>query len=214
MSTACEILDSLEPEDSFDTLVMDCMAFTICPECGHVDEEEETLIDHPCQTCARNVEVRQILFDDEERLVEMIFECYRSEKSKEACIILYCSLIENHVRNLLKGRCSRLNIQWLVTNLLLEKCERVDERLKLFERLTGIGVKEALAGHSGAEIFDAYSVLRYKRNRLAHGNPAAPHEITQSDIKAAVNGAADSFSCFAFLHHKFCSIDGPPLPKS
>jgi predicted RNA-binding Zn-ribbon protein involved in translation (DUF1610 family) len=214
MSTASEILDNMEENESIDMLVVACMAFTICSECGHVDEKEETLMDHPCQKCGKIVHCRRILFSTEERLLEMIFECYQSEKSNEICVLLFCALIEQHLLNLLKSRCLRLNIEWPVMELLLERYEKVRERLKLFERLTGVKMKEALAGQSAASVFTIYESLTKKRNGIAHGLPGATYAITKDDIKAAVNAAADSFSCFGFLHHNYCAIDSPPLPNS
>jgi predicted RNA-binding Zn-ribbon protein involved in translation (DUF1610 family) len=213
MSTAVEILDKMETGESIDMLVMDYMAFTICSECGHVDEEEETLMNHPCQKCGITVECRRILFSTEERLLEMIFDCYQSEKSNEMCVLLFCALLEQHLLNLLKSRCIRLNIQWPVMKLLLEGYEKVHERLKLFERLTGVKVREGLAGQPVANVFTTYDSLTKKRNGIAHGHPGAMYAITKDDIKAAVNAAADSFSCFAYLHHNFCAVDSPALPN-
>jgi predicted RNA-binding Zn-ribbon protein involved in translation (DUF1610 family) len=212
MSTAVEILDKMEEGENIDILVMDCMAFTICSECGHVDEEEETLMNHPCQKCGVIVHCRRILFSTEERLLEMIFECYQSDHSNELCVLLFCALLEQHLLNLLKSRCLRVNIQWPVMKLLLEDYEKVHERLSLFERLAGITIKKALAGQPVASVFTTYALLAKKRNGIAHGLPAATYAITKDDIKAAVNAAADSFSCFAFLHHNYCAIDSPPLP--
>ena len=89
MSTAAEILDKMEPGETVDELVVDCMAFTICSECGHVDEEEQTLTNHPCQKCGVIVDGRRILFSTEERLLEMIFEAYQSKKPNEVCVLLW-----------------------------------------------------------------------------------------------------------------------------
>jgi len=214
MNTVVELLDGLENGISIEWLVIDCTAFTICPECGHVDEEEETLMDYPCQKCGTIVHCRRVLFDSEHRLLEMIFECYLSKKSNEICVLLFCALIEQHLLKLLKSRCLRLNIAWPVMKLLLEGYEKVHERLKLFERLTGVKVRDALAGQDIANVLATYDVLAKKRNAIAHGQPGATYRITQDDIKAAVNAAAKSFSCFAFLHHNFCASDSPPLPDS
>ena len=98
--------------------------------------------------------------------------------------------------------------------LLLEGYDKVHERLKLFERLTGVKIREALAGQPVASVFTTYDSLSKKRNGIAHGLPGATYAITKDDIKVAVNGAADSFSCFAYLHHNFCAIDSPSLPAS
>ena len=212
MSTATEVLNLMEAGERLDMLVMDCMAFTFCSECGHVDEVEETLMNHPCQTCGVNVEVRSILFHREERILENIFECYRSNKSKELCVLLYCTLIEQHVSNLIRARCIHLKLEWLIMELLLEKYSRVDERLKLFGRLTGTSIRDALNGLSGQSVFDAYEALRKKRNGLAHGLPAAHYAIKSNDIQMAVDEAANSFATFANLYHRFCAVDSPPLP--
>jgi hypothetical protein len=215
MNTASEILDSMEPSEDLRMLVMAFMAFTICHECGHVDAAEETLMDHPCQKCGINVHARRILFySGEERILEMIFDCYRSAKSKELCVLLFCTLIEHQLRNLIVSRCLRVGVNWVVIGLLLEKYWRVDERLKLFDRLTGTSIKEAVAGLSGRNIFDAYSSLRRKRDELAHGLPAATYAVSLADVRTAVDEAANSFSTFAHLHHVFCAVDAPPLPES
>ncbi len=213
MSTASQILDETDGED-VGMLVIGCMAFTICPECGHVDEEEETLMNCPCQKCGLNVETRQILFSSEQRIVEMIFDCYRSSNSKELCVLLFCTLIEHQLRDLIVARCRRVGVGWLIIDLLLEKYWRVDERLKLFERLTGTSMKKAVDGSAGKNLFDAYSNLRKKRDGLAHGLPAASYAVSAQDIQIAVDEAANSFSTFARLHHTFCAIDSPPLPAA
>lgn len=214
MSTVVELLDEREAEGTVQLLAIACMAYTMCPECGHVDEEEETLKNHPCQKCGVTVECRRILFSSEERLLEMIYECYRSDHSNELCVLLFCALLEQHLLNLLKSRCLRLNIQWPVMKLLLEGYEKVHERLKLFERLTGTKVRDAVSGLPVASVFATYDSLAKKRNGIAHGHPGATYAITKDDVKAAVNAAADSFSCFAYLHHNFCAVDSPPMPSS
>jgi hypothetical protein len=214
MSTVVEILDEREADGTVHMLTTTCMAYTMCPECGHVDEDMETLKNHPCQKCGITIECRRILFSTEERLLEMIFECYQSDHSNELCVLLFCALLEQHLLNLLKSRCLRLNIQWPVMKLLIEGYEKVHERLKLFERLTGIKVRDALVGLPVASVFTIYDSLSKKRNWMAHGLPGATYAVTKDDIKAAVNAAADSFSCFAYLHHNFCAADSPPLPSS
>ena len=212
MSTVVEVLDEREANGAVDMLTTACMARTMCPECGHVDTKMVTRTNYPCQKCGINVECRRILFGSEERLLEMIFESYQSEKSKEMCVLLFCALLEQHLLNLLKSRCIRLKIEWTVMELLLEGYDKVHERLKLFERLTGVKVRDALVGLPVESVFKTYDVLSKKRNGIAHGLPGATYAITSDDIKAAVNGAADSFSCFAYLHHNFCAADSPPLP--
>lgn len=213
MSTASEVIDEMEPGESLGMLVIGCMAFTICPECGHVDQEEETRMNRACQKCGVNVHTRQILFSSEERIVEMIFDCYRSANSKELCVLLFCTLIEHQLRNLIVSRCLRVAVDWVVIDLLLEKYWRVDERLKLFERLTGTSINTAVAALAGKNVFDAYSSLRKKRDGLAHGLPAATFAVSSQDIRTAVDEAANSFSTFAHLHQVFCSADAPPLPE-
>lgn len=130
------------------------------------------------------------------------------------CVLLFCALLEQHLLNLLQSRCIRLKIEWPVMELLLDGYETVRYRLKLFERLTGVKLTDALNKQPFASVFTTYYSLNKKRNRIAHGLPGATYEITKDDIKAAVNAAADSFSCFAFLHHNYCAIDSPPLPNS
>lgn len=213
MTTASEILDETESRTRVSALVTGCMKFTMCPECGHVDQKMETRRNHPCQKCGNPTDCRRLLFSSQSRLLEMIFESYQSAKSNEMCILLFCALIEQHLLNLLKSRCIRLNIEWPVTELLLEGYDKVHERLKLFERLTGIQLREALIKLPVASVFTTYDSLHKKRNGIAHGHPGATYAITKDDIKAAVNAAADSFSCFAYLHHNFCAEDSPPLPN-
>jgi hypothetical protein len=214
MSTASEELDEREVGSSVEMLVDDYMLFTICPECGHVDKEMEIRKNHPCQKCGIPVDCRRRLFTTQVRLLQMIFECYQSEKSNEMCVLLFCALLEQHLLNLLQSRCIRLKIEWPVMELLLDGYETVRYRLKLFERLTGVKLTDALNKQPFASVFTTYYSLNKKRNRIAHGLPGATYEITKDDIKAAVNAAADSFSCFAFLHHNYCAIDSPPLPNS
>lgn len=210
--TAVQLLDDRENGEILRSLVTACTSRTMCPECGHVDSKMETKANHPCQKCGVTVERRRILFSSEHRLLEMIFECYQSDHSNELCVLLFCALLEQHLLNLLKSRCIRLKIEWTVMKLLLEKYDKVHERIKLFERLTGVKVRDALVGLPVESVFKTYEVLSKKRNGIAHGLPSATYAIAPNDIKVAVNGAADSFSCFAYLHHNFCAIDSPPLP--
>jgi len=213
--TAVQFLDARENEKhAVRSLVTVCTLHTMCSECGHVDSKMETKANHPCQKCGIMVERRMLLFSTEHRLLEMIFECYQSDHSNELCVLLFCALLEQHLLNFLKSRCIRLKIERPVMELLLEKYEKVHERLKLFERLTGIKIKEALADLPVASVLTTYNSLSQKRNGIAHGLPGATYAITKDDIEAAVNGAADSFSCFAYLHHNFCAVDSPPLPAS
>ena len=147
MSTASEILDEREVGTSVRMLVTACMAFTMCPQCGHVDNKMEVRRNHPCQKCGIPVDCRRILFSTQTRLLEMIFEGYQSAKSNEMCVLLFCALIEQHLLELLKSRCIRLKIEWPVMELLLDGYEKVHERLKLFERLTGVKVRDASLGN-------------------------------------------------------------------
>jgi hypothetical protein len=103
-------------------------------------------------------------------------------------------------------------MEWLVTELLLEKYWRLDDRLKLFERLTGIKIKAAVAGLPGKNLFEAYSELRKKRDGLAHGLPAAAYAVDAKDICTAVDEAAHSFRTFAHLHHMYYAVDSPAMP--
>jgi hypothetical protein len=143
----------------------------------------------------------------------MIFECYRSDHSSELCVLLFCALMEQHLLNLLKSRCVRLKMEWTVIELLLESHESARERMKLFERLTGVKIREAVSSLPVTSVFATYDSLTRKRNGIAHGHPGATYAITEEDIKAAVTAAANSFSCFAYLHHHFCAVDSPPLPN-
>jgi hypothetical protein len=214
MIAPSEILDETEFRPGVSALAAECMGFTMCPDCGHVDPHMVTKTNHPCQKCGKPVDHRRILFSTQSPLLEMIFESYQSTNSKQMCVLLFCALIEQHVLNLLKSRCIRLNIDRPVTELLLEGYEKVQERLKLFERLTGIQLRKALHGRPFASVFETYESLKKKRNGIAHGNPGATYAITNDDIKKAVNAAADSFPLFAHLHHNFCAEDSPPLPNS
>jgi hypothetical protein len=98
-------------------------------------------------------------------------------------------------------------------DLLLEKYSRVEERMKLMARLTGMTIQSALSEVPTQHIFDAYFGLREKRNGLAHGLPAAHYAVKKEDIETAVNEAANSFPVIAHLYHRFCAADSPPLPK-
>lgn len=208
-----EFLDQMDAGEAVDLLAIDCMAFTYSADCGHVDAEMETLRNHPCGTCGVNVETRTVLFHSEERIVVTIFDCYRSTNSKEMCVLLFCTLIEHHLRNLIKARCRRLNLEWVITDLLLDKYSRAEERMKLFERLTGITIQEAVNSMQGKHVFDSYFTLRNKRHGLAHGLPAAHYAVKKEDVQKAVIEAVNSFPVFANLYHRFCAVNSPALPK-
>ena len=212
--TAIELLDDPEYEGAVEMLVDAYLCHTMCPECGHVDDEMETLMNHPCQTCGTNVECRQVLFHTQEPLLKMIFECYKSDHSNELCVLLFCALTEQHIRNLIKSRCVRLNLDWAVIDLLLDGYEKVHERMRLFERLTGVKMKDAVGSLPVASVFETYATHAGKRNGIAHGHPGATFAITKENIRSAVTAAANSFSCFAYLHHRYCAVDSPPMPQS
>src|SRR4030095_4943399 len=133
--------------------------------------------------------------------------------SKELCVLLFCALIEHQLRNLIAARCSRLNVDLLLIELLLEKYWRVDDRLKLFERLTGVKIKTAVAELPGKHVFNAYDDLRKKRDGLAHGLPAAALVVDTEEIRRAVDEAANSFRTFAHLHHTYCAVDSLGMPS-
>jgi len=185
---------------------------TLCPECGHVDDESEDLRNAPCQTCGRNCDARQILFGgEEEEILAMIFECYRSKHSRPACVLLFCSLMELHLRMLVLRRWRWLEIEWPDLGTTLKEKWKFKQRAELFESLTGV----SLFKHPRAEkLFSRHSALVGKRDKLAHGLTGAAWLMTDQEIRSAVELAAESFSVFAQLHHKYCSIDSPPLPKT
>ena len=212
MPTASDILDS-EDQAPLHDLVTACMVFTICHECGHVDDKLTTRTNQPCETCGVSVPMRGSLFGHEERLLLTIFDCYQSDHSREICVLLFCALIEQHLRNLVESRCRRIGVEGPVISLLLKGYRDVKQRLDLFKSLTGSKFKEAVKDTCGNEIFSLYGRLKDKRNGLAHGATGAHYAIEPEDIRAAVNGAASSFSMFADLFHRFCAIDSPPLPQ-
>ncbi len=144
----------------------------------------------------------------------MTFDCYRSSNSKELTVLLFCTLIEHLLRNLIAARCRRVGVEWAIIDLLLEKYWRVDERMKLFERLTGTSIKAAVATLPGKKVFDTYADLRKKRDGLAHGLPAATFAVSGADIRMAVDETANAFPTFAYLHHVFCAVDCPPIPAA
>jgi len=211
MKAVAATLDSMKPQDPLTILVLECMDFVVCPACGRVSKGEAVSGGSPCAKCGV---MQDSLFSIQHQWLETIFDCYRSEHRRGMCVLLFCVLIEQHMRYLIERRCGRLNIDWAISRLLLEKHQRVDELMKLFEDLAGISPKDALKGHPGAGLFEVYSALRRKRNSLAHGHPMALWEIGPDDIKAAVDWAAESFSCFAHLHGRFCAFNAPPLPNT
>ena len=209
-----ELLDNPEVAENPERLAARCMMFTTGHECGHVDEEFQTLVNQPCMACGVNVERRMLLFSSEQHILKTIFECYRSIGSKSLCVLLFCTLIEHHLRKLLEARCRRLKVDRVITTLLLDKYWKVHDRLKLFERLTGTSIRAALGTLPGRHVFAAYDSLQKNRNKLAHGEPWAHLVIKDDAIRKAVNEAANSFPAFAHLYHRFCAADSPPLPTS
>lgn len=170
-------------------------------------------MNQPCETCGDSVSMRGGLFGHEEQLLLTIFDCYRSNHSREVCVLLFCALIEQHLRNLVESRCRRIGVERPVITLLLKGYWKVNQRLHLFESLTGAKVRDAVKDTCGNEIFSLYEHLNGKRNGLAHGATGAHFAIESEDIRDAVNGAANSFSMFADLFHRFCAVDSPPLPE-
>jgi hypothetical protein len=186
-------------------------AFFVCQKCGHVENQSGLLANQPCPKCNALIGTREILFTSGNHLLTMIFDCYNTDAAS-MCVLLYCCLIEQLVQQILARRCSRLNIPWQISDLLLDKYRGVDQRNTLFEQLTGKTLNDALNEISADSLIGIYSELRKKRNALAHGELAGIVSITPDDIRNAVDRAAESFAQFAHLHDNFCSVDGPPLP--
>lgn len=207
-------LDELDPDDDDSFLVSVCSGKTFCPQCGHVDDGPECRRNFPCQTCGKKCETRQHLFAGDERaILEMIFECYRSKKSQAVCVLLFCSLMELHLRMLLIGRCRRLKMEWPFIDLTLKQMWRFDQRLNLFESLTEAKWNQSAAPMEIGRVFSCYKALAEKRHKLAHGLCGVAFAVTTQEICLAVKSASDSFSVFAYLHHKYCAVDSPPSPK-
>jgi len=212
MATILDQLNALDPGDDTGHLAWGCTYRTFCPGCGHVDESSEDLRNHPCQTCKVNCETRQNLFgSDEQDLLRIIFDSYRG-KNPQLCVLLFCSLMEQHFRKLLIQRCIRLDIQDKVIDALIDGFLRFDKRVSLFNDLTDLPPDAIFAEKEVKDLFSGYRQLRKKRNKLAHGADGATYLVDKDDIRLAVTLATDSFSAFAFLHHKYCSMDSPPLP--
>ncbi len=209
--TILDELDELEPDSDMTGLSTSFAALTFCPECGHVDDQIETKTQFPCRTCGKKCETRQILFSGEEgAILAMIFECYRSKHSRPACVLLFCSLMELHLRVLILRRWRRLEIPWpSITSALKEKW-RFKQRTELFESLTGVSLYRLPVSTT---LFHRHRALAGKRDKLAHGLTGAAWMITNQEIRSAVELAAESFSVFAQMYHKYCSIDSPPVPK-
>jgi hypothetical protein len=205
-------LDELEPDSDMTGFTASFADITLCPECGHVDDEAETQRHLPCKTCGQKCDTRQILFSgEEEEILAMIFECYRSKHSRSACVLLFCSLMELHIRVLILRRWRWLEIQWPSLKSTLKEKWKFKQRVELFESLTGVSLYKLSISKT---LFDRHSALVGKRDKLAHGLTGAAWLMTNQEIRSAVELAAESFSVFAKLHHKYCSIDSPPLPKT
>lgn len=208
MPTTSEFLDENEdPYFHYKILVTRLTAITFCPQCGHVDEEITTKAHHPCSTCQTICPTRRLLYSvPENRLLSMVFDCYKRKDSQSLCVLLFCALIEQHLHYLAQRRCDRLQLPYFVTALLLERHEHFDSRLRLVARLCGESI-DTVGDSNFLEIVTTYRSLRSKRNQLAHGGRAAPYSIKESDIREAVDQASASFAVFASLHHRYCSID-------
>jgi hypothetical protein len=184
-------------------------AFFVCQKCGHVENNPGLLANQPCPKCNTLIAAREMLFTSGNHLLAMIFDCYNTDAAS-MCVLLYCCLIEQLIRQILARRCARLNIPRQISDLLLDKYRGVDQRNRLFEQLTGKALIDALNEISTDNLIETYNTLRKKRNALAHGELAGIVSITENDIRTAVDLAAESFERFAQLHDKFCSVDGPP----
>ncbi|MCX6900588.1 MAG: hypothetical protein NT105_18060 [Verrucomicrobia bacterium] len=208
MATFLECLDELEPGESYSLLASMASHYAFCMECGHVDHRISRRND-PCQTCGRPCDLRTSLFSDEGLLFQTICECYRSKDSRTLCVILFCTLMEQHLHHYLSVRCRRLGLGWNVIERLLNTAERWKDRQTLFKDVSGCSMDASLAETGMPALFKPYRELYLKRCRLVHGRLA--YDIDENHIRNAVALSANSFSAFAYLHHKFCSVDGPEL---
>ena len=209
--TILEELDGLESAADIGGFADSFAAVSMCPACGHVDDKMEKQKNCPCQTCGQNCDARRILFGgEEEEILAMIFECYRSKYSRPACVLLFCSLMELHLRMLILGRWRWLEIESPDLGTTLKEKRKFKERVQLFESLTGVSLYEL---RLTKKLFSQHGILTDKRHRLAHGLTGAAWLMTDKEVRLAVELAAESFSMFAQLHHKYCSIDSPSLPK-
>lgn len=116
MPTTSEFLDENEPDLHYRGLVIGLTAITFCPPCGHVDEEMITRVNQPCGTCELICPRRQLLSSiPEDRLLSMLFDCYKREDSRPLCVLLFCALTEEHLhyfamrRRQLMGKGTRLH---------------------------------------------------------------------------------------------------------
>jgi len=119
--------------------------------------------------------------------------------------------MELHLRMLILRRWRWLEIKWPSLKSTLREKWKFKQRVELFESLTGVSLYELPIAKT---LFARHSALVGKRDKLAHGLTGAAWLMTNQEIRSAVELAAESFSVFAQLHHKYCSIDSPPLPKT
>lgn len=209
MSTILDDLD--EPELGVSEMASGFALAAYCPPCGHVDDEPNFQRDVPCQTCGRACDRRRILFGgEEEEFLTMVFECYRSKYSRPACLLLACSLMESHLRMLIVHRWRWLGIKWPSLTTTLKDKWRFKQQVDLFASLTGTSLFELQLTKTH---FSRHAALVSKRDKLAHGLTGATWLVTKAEVRSSVELAAESFSIFAQLHHKYCSVDAPPLPK-
>jgi len=218
MSTILEILDAREPDENFHNLASIIVAHTFCRECGHVHNDVETRRSIPCPICGTICDYRELFFGvDEHGLFEMILESYLSKSSQRICVLLFCMMMEIHLHTFLINRCRRLDIDWPIIDSLLDGSFRLEDRLKLFRKLCGCAPQEALAGTEVGNVFLEWPNLNKKRNRIVHGARNVARDFTytvkEEDIRMAVSLATNSFSAFAFLQNKYCSLGAPPLPS-
>lgn len=207
------ILDDLnDPDVDVGELSTSIASVTFCPRCGHVDDEMETRRCFPCKTCGCECDTRRILFDGEaHEFLTMVFECYRSKHSHPACLLLSCSLMESHLRMLIIHRWRWLGIKWPSLTVTLKEKWRFKQQTDLFDSLTGTSLFELQLTR---RLFSRHAALVSKRDKLAHGLTGAAWLVTKEEVRSSVELAAESFSVFAQLHHMYCSVDAPLLPKA
>jgi hypothetical protein len=209
MSTILDDLD--DPDVDVSQMSSGFALAEFCPPCGHVDDERNFGRNDPCKTCGRECDRRRFLFEGEEQeFLTMVFECYRSKYSRPACLLLSCSLMESHLRMLIVHRWRWLGIKWPSLTATLKDKWRFKQQVDLFASLTGTSLFKL---QLTKRLFSRHAALVSKRDRLAHGLTGATWLVTKEEVRSSVELAAESFTVFAQLHHKYCSIDSPPLPK-
>ena len=145
-------------------------------------------------------------------MLQNIFECYRG-KTPKLCVLLFCALTEQHLRNLIISRCRRFDVDRQVTNLLLRGHWQFEKRKSLFKQLITLSsASDVFTLPEVKPVFDGFDSLQRKRDILAHSLPGSTWKIPPEDIRLAVELAAESFTAFALLHHRYCSVDSPGLP--